>query len=399
MLVDFDNVALEPCGRCGLTGGYVGCCTWRHMTGGSTLQRILIQHPSEKGISGVGTYAANLARGLREEGYQVRVVTSVETSVRDRLRSVSWCDVVHLNSHDLVVAAAGRLLRKKVVIKYHWPFWDTAKYDGQSYGYLGRLKRELALIWRNRKAPDSRGFLSQSARLAARMLTQALSTQILACSRFTASSLELSRRVDPVPNPFVFPPSQAHRHLSVPRTFVFAGRLVEDKGVDTLIRAATLVAEKDLEFSVRIYGEGPARPSLESMCKDLGLAGTVRFEGAIPREQVNAVMASAVAVVVPPRWLDPAPYPPIEAASMGVPTIAANIGGLPETAGPEALLFTPEDVAGLADRMCELLRDDTESLARGERAYRYARSVFGVAPATAAFVRAISGNSALASER
>lgn len=91
----------------------------------------------------------------------------------------------------------------------------------------------------------------------------------------------------------------AARHdLQLPQTFtvMYAGALGEVQGLDTLIRAAALLKDQpDIHFA--IVGDGVARPSLERLADDLGLAN-VTFVPAQPLEQMSKVLAAADVQVV-----------------------------------------------------------------------------------------------------
>src|SRR2546426_1151195 len=63
-------------------------------------------------------------------------------------------------------------------------------------------------------------------------------------------------------------------------TIGFAGRLVAQKGVDTLLRA---LAALPPDTQALIVGDGPERRPLESLAGELGIADRVRFTGALPR--------------------------------------------------------------------------------------------------------------------
>lgn len=80
-------------------------------------------------------------------------------------------------------------------------------------------------------------------------------------------------------------------------------------------------------------------------------------------QPTSVALALAGAVIVPSTVPDPAPLVVIESLSYGRICIAANTGGIPELLGDAGLIFTPEDAAGLAQRMGAVL--DLSSQARG----------------------------------
>jgi len=356
------------------------------------IKKVLIQHPHGTEISGVSTYVQNAQRALEATGeFEVTVVSSLTQSIRERVAAMRHVEYVHLNSNDLPLALAARVAGKSVSIKYHWPFWLSTRYHFEAIGWSARLRRELAYIWttyvRGRGVRDG---IRAYARLAMRLVTFGVVPTRLACSAFTASAVEAGDRVVPVPNPFDFgASSEARVPEGVLPRFVFAGRIVHDKGVDTLVDAAALVMQEGFDFDVIVVGDGEELSALEARAETLGVAGTVRFVGRKQSDELLAIVRSALALVYPARWEDPAPYPPIEAASQCVVSIASRAGGLGETAGPFALYFEREDSRALAESMIAFLEHPAQAVERGNAAARHARSIYGMSAAAVQLAIAI----------
>lgn len=70
--------------------------------------------------------------------------------------------------------------------------------------------------------------------------------------------------------------------LSERFTAVFGGQLVAGRGVETLLRAASLLDRRGSDIRIIIAGDGPLRPGLESMAASMAL-DNVKFLGALPR--------------------------------------------------------------------------------------------------------------------
>ena len=123
--------------------------------------------------------------------------------------------------------------------------------------------------------------------------------------------------------------------------FVFVGRLSVEKGVRTLIEAW-----QNLSMPLVVVGDGPERAGLEAMAPP-----TVRFVGALPRDQVAAAMANARALIVPSVWYENYPMTVPEAMALGTPVIASSIGALKSLVahGIDGWLFTVGDPASLAE--------------------------------------------------
>lgn len=134
--------------------------------------------------------------------------------------------------------------------------------------------------------------------------------------------------------------------------FVYVGRLLKEKGVDVLLRAAAL--KKDAH--VHIVGTGPEEDNLHSLARDLHITDRVTFVGVQPYEYVQECMRTARAIVVPSVWFENAPMVIYEALSLGTPVVGSNSGGIPElisegVTGELALPKDPESLARAMDRV------------------------------------------------
>lgn len=81
------------------------------------------------------------------------------------------------------------------------------------------------------------------------------------------------------------------------RLLLFVSRLAREKNVELLLRA--LAETSDPKLKLVIAGDGPARDELETLCAQLGVAEQTRFLGAVAREQLPDLYASADAFVFP----------------------------------------------------------------------------------------------------
>lgn len=140
---------------------------------------------------------------------------------------------------------------------------------------------------------------------------------------------------------------------------LFVGRLAAEKGVQTLARAAALLANPDL----RVAGEGPEAPWLE------GVAGITRM-GNLGGDAVRQEMSEAVALVLPSIWYENFPRTIVEAFACGLPVIASRIGALADLVrdGETGLLFEPGDASDLAARMAWALANPQRMAEMGRNA-------------------------------
>jgi glycosyltransferase involved in cell wall biosynthesis len=153
--------------------------------------------------------------------------------------------------------------------------------------------------------------------------------------------------------PFPIETAAFQRHSEGGAGVVVLGRLTAQKRVDVLLRA---VAEGPVPGPVTIVGDGPARPALEGLAAELGVADRVRFTGTVPPRAVPAAVGDADVVAFLGR-LEGLGLAAAEAYLLGIPVVAATDGGgLTDLVrnGPAGRLVPPEP-APVAAALRELL--------------------------------------------
>ncbi len=110
---------------------------------------------------------------------------------------------------------------------------------------------------------------------------------------------------------------------------ITTSRLVPKNGVDTLIRAAQELKNKNLNFKVLIAGAGPEDRALKVLAKRLGVDDEVEFLGEILPVEVPLYLAQADIFVRASRS-EGLGNSFIEAMAAGVPIIGTNVGGIPD---------------------------------------------------------------------
>lgn len=103
--------------------------------------------------------------------------------------------------------------------------------------------------------------------------------------------------------------------------YCYVGRLSQEKGVETLLKAAS-----ELPYKLKIAGSGP----LEEEFRNRYSSDKIEFLGQISREEVVTLLSKAMFSVIPSEWYENNPGSVIESLCMGTPVIGAKIGGIPE---------------------------------------------------------------------
>jgi glycosyltransferase involved in cell wall biosynthesis len=162
------------------------------------------------------------------------------------------------------------------------------------------------------------------------------------------------------------------------------GRLVEKKGVDDLIRAVALLRDAPWRVDLHIAGDGPERARLEALVRQLGLADSVHFDGALAHHAVTAWLQSLDAFAMGCKAdahgdQDGIPVALMEAMSQQVPVVSTRLSGIPELVVHETtgLLAEPADPASLAGQLRRLLDDPALRTRLADAALQHVQTEFG----------------------
>ena len=140
------------------------------------------------------------------------------------------------------------------------------------------------------------------------------------------------------------------------------GRLVEKKGIDTLIRAATILKKQDTPFQIQIAGDGPLHQQLVQQVETADLSQEVIFLGSMPHSDALEWMKTLDIFVLAGKMdsngdMDGIPVVLMEAMNFGVPVVSTRLSGIPELVidNETGLLCDPENHKQLAQAIRELV--------------------------------------------
>ena len=187
-------------------------------------------------------------------------------------------------------------------------------------------------------------------------------------------------------------PRQRLRHAF---TIGYAGGLIPAKGLDTLIRACTPLAQP---WELHLVGTGSAQASLQALAESLGVATQVHWLGKRPSTAMPEFYASLDALVLPsrtqPNWMEQFGRVLIEAMACQTPVIGSNSGEIPHVIGDAGLIFPEGDVDALTRHLRSLQANAglrAELGARGRQRVLAHFTQAQVARATAQVYRAMLG--------
>ncbi len=130
----------------------------------------------------------------------------------------------------------------------------------------------------------------------------------------------------------------------------YAGRLSEEKGLEYLIEAGSILREKGEAFKILIIGDGPKKKDLENLAVTKSLKKETIFTG-FQSDVENWLPALDVFVL--PSLTEGTPMALLEAMSVGIPAIATSVGDVPTIVenGISGFLIDPADFRALAEKI------------------------------------------------
>jgi glycosyltransferase involved in cell wall biosynthesis len=154
---------------------------------------------------------------------------------------------------------------------------------------------------------------------------------------------------------------------------VFAGRLIERKGVDTLLQSLPAVLRQHPDLCLSILGDGPERHRLEALSVELGIAEKVRFCGLL--DDVRAHFRMADICVFPSKEREGLLGVVVEAMSEGCAIVTTSGNGSEEVlvSGESGILLEPRNPGLLAEAITELLNNPSKRTLLGQGAKSFAK--------------------------
>lgn len=349
---------------------------------------VLVSEVFPPRAGGAGWSTRALARGLRDAGHEVSVVTTSPGPPADdgipveRLKTLGWkrlvvprafasrladidADVFHaqLSLSTLGCVSGDRAGKVAITLRDHWPicFWSTLISRGQvcrGCGILpmtrclrGRVPASAPFSWG--AIPYMRGDLWRKRRALERAGAN------IAVSESVASELRAAKvpRLSVIPNILdadeVRAVAAAEASFQLPERFLlFVGKLEENKGARLLVPA---VAAANTDLPLVILGEGTQTHAIkfEATARDV----TLIQRGWADRNDVLRAMARATALVFPSLWPEPLSRVLLEGLALGTPMAAMSTGGTPEIISHEESGLLAEGVTELADSVARLVSD------------------------------------------
>lgn len=271
-------------------------------------------------------------------------------------------DVIHIAGPAMLPMMIGLLLRKPVVIEHHGyqaicpngillmgtdrtvcpghfmagRYLQCVRCNAGDMGWYGSI-RSLVLMfprrWLSKLVPSNVAISNHVARRLALPSTQTILYGIRdpGCARLPQNGNEVQ--------------------------IGYVGRLVQEKGVPVLLKAAKRLSDYGFSFHLTLVGGGPLRKQLEEESNELGLGGRVTFTGDLAGADLEQAVRPIQIVVMPTLCEETAGLAVIEQMMRGGVVVASDIGGLSEVVGDAGLKFVPGDAQALASCIRRVIGD------------------------------------------
>lgn len=162
-------------------------------------------------------------------------------------------------------------------------------------------------------------------------------------------------------------------------TVGYCGRLVPEKGIDSLIRA---FAAAPSVANLLIIGTGPDEPLLRSLARDLDISQRCTFTGAVEYDRIADYLSALDILVLPsrttPHWKEQYGRVLVEAMACQVAVVGSATGAIPEVIGDAGRLFAEGDTSALTLILEELARQPAQRDLLCARGYQRALECFTV---------------------
>lgn len=168
-----------------------------------------------------------------------------------------------------------------------------------------------------------------------------------------------------------------------PRRLLCVASLEPYKGIGVLLDAVDRLRRRGYPVTCEVVGEGSLRCRLEAEIARRDLAGAFTLRGALEQAEVSRRLAASElfvlpSVVAPDGQMEGIPVALMEAAAVGLPTVASELSGIPELIedGVTGLLVPPGDAVALGGAIARLLEAPALARRLGEAGRRRVEEAF-----------------------
>jgi glycosyltransferase involved in cell wall biosynthesis len=354
-------------------------------------------------VGGLSRHVHGLSKSLLKLGYEIHVITT-KTDDLPKLENgeglhihrvhplnendhdfISWIGGLNLamteraselskeysfsliHAHDWLVGAAGLILKEQLELPL------IATIHATEHGRHGGIYN------------DMQKFIHEKERL---LITGADS--VIVCSEFMKEELDQVfgssyQSISIIPNGIGGQQTSAFENdilktlpFDPSRKLIFSiGRMVKEKGFDTLLDAAEKMKFLYSDVYMIIAGKGPLLQQYRDQVRERNLTNDVFFVGYISDHQRSALLANCYMTVFPSRY-EPFGIVALESMIFRKPTIVSKTGGLKGIIQPRktGLYMEPGDVDSLIEQACFLLENPIDAAKIGNNGKKVVENLF-----------------------
>ena len=116
-----------------------------------------------------------------------------------------------------------------------------------------------------------------------------------------------------------------HKIARKDNILLYTGRLVDNKGIDLLIRSIPVIKQQFPSITLKIVGDGPKRASLQELARQLNIEKNVIFFGSIKHENLAKFYSEATLAVFPFQKAQGFGLVLVEALGCACPVIVSDV--------------------------------------------------------------------------
>lgn len=162
--------------------------------------------------------------------------------------------------------------------------------------------------------------------------------------------------------------------------FAWAGRIVSQKGLDSLLHALSKVTVRtSRNFILEIVGDGPELASLQALCTKLQLEKYIYFRGPLPIDEIRNWLSTVDVFLLPSRY-EGMSNAALEAMEASLPILLTHCGGIDTYINSDVgWVCNPDDIDSLTTTLLGVLETPThELLSMGSKARLLVKNSFEI---------------------
>ena len=263
------------------------------------------------------------------------------------LKHLKDCDIVHVHGHPYLSSFTA----VKVAKKFSKPIVLTQHNTFIEYGGFWDIAEKLNDFFVGRsilKAPDkiivvSKATLNYVLSLGADPRKIEVLYNGVDLDRFKTAKM---------------PKGDARKSLRIPEdhfVILTVRRLVYKNGIDSLLESAKIAVEKNPRLLFLVIGNGPDFEKVNAKIREFRLEKNFRLLGFVPDSYLLRYYNASDVFVLPSKSGEGMPLVLLEAMACGLPTVATNVGGVPEIINEKCgKIVPPNDAQSLAEALVDL---------------------------------------------